>query len=259
MRIMKNLLLGIIILYSGTILAQDDQYIVTVQNDTIRGKVVMSKYSDMIQQVAVKADKKRVTYKSYQVKAVKNRNGVHHTLKIQKQYQFAQLVKEGYLSYYVYSGNSASRTLAFDTPLLYKSTTEYKEVPNISFKKQIGAFLSDCKTTKTKFEAGEYGRNDLEKIVDDYNECISGQTDLFTQQQVDTKKKITKADKVGEIRAAVSKSTKIKNVDELIEMLTDVASKLKTGDAIPGYLLSALKEELTNEPELAAKLLKIIE
>lgn len=259
MRYMKNLILVALLFCTAAAIAQNQDYVVTLKNDTIHGKVVISKYSDQIQQVTVKGEQKKSTFKVYQVKSISNRHGIYHTLRIRGQYQLALLIKEGYLSYYKYSGNPTSTSLIFETPLLYKKTTEAIEVPNIGFKKQMKVFLSDCEATLQKFEADEYSRNDLEKVVDEYNQCIAIRTEQINEQRIVAVKESSMADEIDEISDAVSISSSIKDKVELLEMLADVQKKLKNGESIPSYLIGALKNKLTEEPELSSKLFKIIE
>ncbi len=255
-RILSLITIGII---ATTSIAQDQEYAITLKNDTIYGKVIITSYQGSGQQIMIKNGKKKTNLKVYQVKSLSTKKGTYHTLKIRGQYQLAKLEQEGYLSYYKFSGNPSSASLSFDTSILVKRSGEQKEVPNLGFKKHIGKFLSDCENAKNKFEAGEYGRNDLSTVINDYNQCIADRTSKINSKQAQVVKQVNKADQVNSIKEAVNSSSTISDKAEVLEMLSDVQAKLKAGEKIPNYLIGALKEKLATESKLTQQFLDLIQ
>ena len=244
---------------ASTTIAQDKEYAITLKNDTIYGKVIISSNQGLGQQILVKNGKKKTNFKVYQLKSINTKRGIYHTLKIKGQYQMAKLEKAGYLSYYNFSGNSSTSSLLFDTPILIKRSGEQMEIPNLGFKKHIARFLSDCDNVSTNFENGVYSKGDLNKIIDDYNQCIADRTVAYNDKNVKFEKSQNKADQIDEIIKSINSSSKISDKKELLEMLGDVKSKLKSNEKVPRYLIGALNDKLASEPQLLKQLLEVIQ
>ncbi len=256
---MKKILFLTILAIATTAMAQDQEYAITLKNDTIYGKVVITTYQGSGQQITVKNGKLKTNLKIYQVKSLSTKKGTYHTLKIRGQYQLALLEREGYLSYYKFSENPSSPSQSFETPILVKRSGEQKEVPNLGFKKHIAKFLSDCENVKSKFEADEYSRSDLTTVINDYNQCISDRTSKMNSKRAQTIKRTNKSDQINSMKEAVSSSSTISDKVEVLEMLNDLQAKLISGEKVPAYLVGALKEKLVQEPKLIDNLLTIIE
>lgn len=257
---MKTCLVLLITFISASIgVAQDQDYAITLKSDTIYGKVSISSYEGSGQQISIKTGKRKTQLKAHEVRSLSTKKGVFHTLKIRNQYQFARLEKEGYLSYYKFSGNSTSASLSFDTPLLVKKTSEQKEIPNIGFRKQVSTFLSDCESVSMKIKNGVYKKNDLTQIIDDYNQYIDDNTSDINKKQEVISQNFTKSELINHIKEAVNNSSSLNNKVEIKEMLNDVQAKLQAGEEIPNYLIGALKEKLSSEPEMMENLLRAVE
>lgn len=242
-----------------TSIAQDQEYVINLKSDTIYGKVIISTYQGALQHVIIKKGKQKTTLKVYQTKSVFTKKGIYHPLKIKGQYQFALLEKAGHLSLYKYSGDPDLISLSFVTPILLKKSGEYLEVPNIRFKKQLVKFLSECETVMIKIETKEYGRSNIEEIINEYNQCISDNTSKRNSELKKAERNINKADQITQIKEAVSNSSKIDNKSEVIEMLNDVQERFQNGREVPKYLIGALKEKLSQESKLSQDLLKLIQ
>lgn len=248
---MKNLVLSsILILATTTGYSQEDSYIIARNGEKFTGKVQISVYQNSTQSIVIKYGKKRKSFRPYQVKEVNIKGDTYHPLRLRDSYQMALLIKEGYLTYYKFSSDESS-TLTFDTPLLVKKDGDMQEVPNLGFRKRLMDYLGDCENVVTKLDSKEYGRGDLDKIIDEYNLCIADHTAKLNEKTAVLQKNHSKSDQIEKIKTEVSKLDMAAR-DEVLEMLTDVQSKLKEGKAIPGYLVSGLKEQLSKE--LAKKL-----
>jgi hypothetical protein len=238
-------------------MAQDQQYVITVQNDTIYGKVSISSSEIYGQQVTVKSGKEKTRLLAHKVKQFITKKGEFHTLKIREQYQFALLIKGGYLSHYKFSGNLAPPALSFETAILAKTTDELQEIPNFNFKKRIAEFLSDCPNVVEGFQQGNYAKKDLDRIIDAYNQCIADRTDVVNSELNTISTNSSKADQINEIQEAVTSSSSFNNKVDIKEMLDDAKAKLQAGDKVPHYLINLIKENLSSEPKLAEKFLQI--
>jgi hypothetical protein len=256
---MKNLLVFVIVVFTSIILtAQDQDYVITLKNDTIYGKVKIINSQGSSQLITVKNGKEKTNFKVYQIKSVDTSKGEFHTLKIREQYQLARLIKSGYLSYYKFSDDENSNS-SYDTPILIKRSGSQKEVSNIGFRKHIGQFLSDCEVVKEKFDSNAYSKNDLNQIIDDYNQCINDRTVAMNKTQNIKTNRNNSVKQITTIINAINSSETSDNRSEIIDMLKDVQGKLKNGENIPSYLMGALKDKMSTTPRLLQQLTEIIE
>ncbi len=90
-----------------------------------------------------------------------------------------KVLMDGYLSLNAFNQANQSQ---WDGRYLTKMDGTGLEVPNLTFKKTLGSFLSDCGDIKKRREDGELGRGDLEKIVSLYNTCLQNKTDAANLQ-----------------------------------------------------------------------------
>lgn len=253
------ILIGLISIVSNEVYAQSD-YVVTLKGDTIQGKLVLHLRSGVLQTASLKTEDEKLTFQVYELLgAGKEDSTIYHTKKILGKYQFAQLVKEGYLSYYLYSEEEL-QSQKFTLQVLIKRDGEAQTFSNIVFKKRVSTFLDDCATVKLNFENNVYKRNDLFRIIDEYNECIERQTNnqLTLNSLEDVQLDQDKLSQFQKLEKAVNQSTALDNKNEILDMLDDVEQKLKSGQDIPGYLKEALKNNLESHPDLLALLETII-
>jgi len=125
-----------------------------------------------MQTVTIKNGQDKQHFKVYEVKLLTKGKGVYHTFKINGKYQLALLVKEGYLSIYKIMNSEVPTSTAFETVILIKKDGSQLVVPNLGFKKYMANFLEDCDVVVNGFVNKEYKKSEVEKIVDDYNNCI---------------------------------------------------------------------------------------
>ena len=226
---------------------QVEDYVVTVKGDTIKGKLTISVRWNMPQSATIKVGKKKQYFEVYQLKAAGKRDStIYHTIKILGKYRFAELVKGGYLSYYLYSSDEPN-SVPFGNQVLVKRDGSQKSFSTLAFKKSVRSFLEDCPTVKSNFDNDLYVRKDLDKIIDDYNDCINNNT-LELVPEAD-------ADKIALLKTLmkqVNRESSITEKDEIQEMLGDIGERLKKNQTIPGYLSDALKKKLEGYPDLLA-------
>ena len=234
-----------IMLISHNGFGQEEDYVVTVKGDTLKGKLTLSVRWNMPQSATIKIGKKKQYFEVYQLKAAgKKDSTIYHTIKIIGKYRFAKLVKGGYLSYYLYTSDEPN-SVPFGSQILVKRDGSQKSFSTLVFKKSISSFLEDCPTVKSNFDNNLYARKDLDKIIDDYNGCINNNT-LEIAPEAD-------ADKIALLKTLmkqVNRESSITDKDEIQEMLEDIGERLKKNQAIPGYLSDALKQKLEGFPDL---------
>ena len=225
---------------------QNQDYVVTTKGDTITGTKLFLHVRGQLQQTAsMKTEDKKYNFKSYQLIAAGKADGtIYHTKKILDRYQFAKLMKAGYLSYYLYSSEDQT-TEPFSLQVLIKSDGTEKTFSSLAFRKRVSDFLSDCKLVKDNFENDVYTRKDLDQVIDDYNNCIEEQT-LARSKPVDRNKMAT----LVALQKAVDEEKSLHDKKGIQEMLDDIKGKIEENEAIPGYLADALKSKLEGHPEL---------
>ena len=237
--------------------AQEEEvegYVAKVNYDTIYGKVSLHIRKGQLQQVSVKNDDGRENFQVYQVLGCRTEDGsIYHTKKILGKYQFAKLVYPGYASYYYYTTEEMT-TESFTEPVLIKPDGEYVTFSALAFRKRVSEFLGDCEAVKLKIENGEYKRKDLEKILDDYNSCISSQTEMRALAKAGKPSlsgdEMANVEKFSRFINKVAVNKEFNGDEELMEMLNDVKEKLSTKAPIPGYLSGAITDKLKDHQTL---------
>jgi len=150
------------------IAAYGQDYLVTNKGDTLRGKIKIMSY-DQLDRVQIAQQKKKTTLTARQVKAVFTGSETYHPHQGDHTIRFMKLIKSGYLSLYAFREENQN---FYSGRYLVKRDGAASEVPNLSFKRNMAEFLRDCPEIREKIKSGEYGRKDLDQIIDAYNGCI---------------------------------------------------------------------------------------
>lgn len=251
MRIFCPLLLVIFTL--NTTFAQEQEYLVTVERDTVYGKPFISN-TNGLQWVKMKNGKQKNSFKVHQIKTLVSKKGTFHVLKIRGRYQLSLLIKSGYLSYYKFSEDPKITPPSFSAPLLIMQSGKQLEISKLIFRQSVSKFLEDCETLVEKFESKEYSRHDVLKIVDDYNEC-SVISFKKREEQNENKKK---TDEVTVLKNLVEASSDFSENEEVLEMLNDVESRMKEGKNLPNYLVNGLKEKFRGHNDMLEQLESVL-
>jgi len=91
------LIIFLIISISGY--SQKDQ-VITLQGDTLTGKVSFTTNRNQTQTIYVKNGKEKLQFKVFEISSLLKGKNIYHTIKLNGEYQLALLKKEGYLSLY---------------------------------------------------------------------------------------------------------------------------------------------------------------
>ncbi len=252
---LKNLFA--VLLISCSLTAFADDYVVTQKNDTLRGKVSILTYGSMDHAQIIGADKKKTVLTAIQVTTVFLNNEIYHPVRTNYGYRMMKVVKPGFISLYLGRRVVGPTDTGFyyDVPFLVKRDGSSMEVPNLSFKKSVGNFLSECADIKHKIEKEDLGRNDLDTILDAFNACIEEQTKeskLQPMLQNDDPKII----QLKGLQTKIDAST-LAGKKDAVEILNDVMAKVRQHQNVPNYQLDGLKNILKDSPQLLGEFERI--
>jgi hypothetical protein len=245
---LKNLF--ITLLFSITLAARAQDYAVTQQGDTLRGKLRHYSYDNLDRLQVTSKDKKKTNFTALQVRLFVKDGVTYRPIKYENTIRFMKVIKSGYLSLLAYS---ATQQGLFDGRYLLKRDDSGVDLPNISFKRIIAKYLSDCPQVKDKVEKGDFHKSDIEKIVDEYNTCIEANTVqlMATTNATGTSSyKNEKIEAVKRLREKVEAENFLTKKD-VIDLLNDMHNKLSRNEAVPNFLTDGLKSYLTDTPALS--------
>lgn len=259
--------------------AQDTQYIVKLNRDTIRGKLQINPIRDNSTSMFFKGEDGskeyirplRVTFvyhsEDYQFRSVAFYN----------QRLFMQIIKEDeHISYYNYIHKRDNSIMT--TKVVAKPNGETIELSGLTFRKQVTEFLEDCPEIIAKLEAKQYRYKDYEQLFADYNECLQqpsvkpfipttvrakAAVIALNTSAVETtlipiddtmKERITKID---EFRKYVTTLQNFTYTNDVLEWLSDVEQRISQNREIPNYLWNSLNAMAEERPELQGKAMEL--
>lgn len=243
-------ILFIALFATAAIAVRAQDYALSVKGDTLRGKLKPYTFDNLDRLQITSKDKKKTNYSALQVKGYVKDGITFQAVKFENSIRFMKVIKSGYLSLYAYS---VSHQNMLDGRYLLKKDGSGLDLPNLAFKKILGKYLSDCPEIKSQLEKGDLNKNQIEKIVDDYNACVQANTIQimgvsnatgttgFREQKIEAIKKL---------REKVEGENFLTKKD-VIDLLNDMQSKLSKNEAIPNYLADGLKSYLTDTPGLS--------
>ena len=235
-------LLIIILLVYKCADAQD--FVITSKGDTLVGEVKPLFYGVDKKVQLTQEGKKKVVYPMFQVRSFVYRGEVYQPVKGPEGYTFMKLQKAGYLSLYSYQ---LPNQVTFDGLYLLKMDGKGTEVPNISFKKVMERFLSDCPTVAEKIDNGDLPKKELNKIIDEYNVCIGANTvdhGKIIAEQASNKKVIGAWDVLEE---KVKAEPEFEGKTNALDMIAEIKGKVSRSEKVPNFLVEGLKSTLTQE------------
>ncbi|ELR69229.1 hypothetical protein C900_05300 [Fulvivirga imtechensis AK7] len=248
------------LIYASLTFGQD--YVVTVQGDTLRGTIHILLPTETHEEIAIDTGEKNEKLKAFQLLEL-NKDGVQYrSVKFGKIYKIMEVRTSGYLSlFYFRSENQYS----FGSPYLLKKTGEGIEISTLMFKKMMTGFLSDCPEVAGKIEDKTYKKGDLSQIISEYNQCITSQTKAaFNSSAPESTEPATKISSdnpaIGSIRS-IKEEIKQARVEasDIVTLLNDVEQKLSKGDKVPSYMISALKDQAAEFDFIIDDVNKLIE
>ncbi len=221
--------------------AQSD-YVVTLQGDTVNGKVKFLNYGVEKKVQVSDLNGKKIIYNILQAKSVRLDNEIYDPVRTPQGYAYMKIIKKGYLSLYAFQQPNQN---TWDGRYLLKKDGSGIELPNIGFKKILKKFLEDCPDVTARIESRELPRTKINEIVEEYNNCI----DYNTKNQ----KLVRTTDQTGKITVWNTLETEVTNMgafDEkasVLEMINEIKSKIKKEEKVPNFLTEGLKEALKDQ------------
>jgi len=225
-------------------------YVITSKADTLYGKVRIMSY-DQLDRVQLEVDKKKQTFSALQVLTVSIDSQIYKPVQYEKKIFLMKLLKSGYLSLYAFQIETQT---SYDGRFLVKLDGKSLELPNLTFKKSMENFLEDCKPTAAKIKSGELTKKDIDKIIDDYNDCMKNQglnPPLVVEPSNETLQTIESLIKKIDAEEFPSKK-------DALDLLRDIQGKVSKNEPVPNYLSEGLKSYLSAVPTLTEDLNKLL-
>jgi len=246
----------LILTLSGTcyysLSAQD--YLVTTRTDTLRGEIKIFTFGQM-DQAQIVIDKKKKVYSPMEIKSLFIKDDFYKPLTFENSIRFMKVLKAGYLSYYAF--RPANQTL-YDGRYLAKMDGQGMEVPNLGFKKIIMRFLEDCPDLTAKIKTDELKRNDLEKIIDEYNDCINKKTNASLKASGVRQSGNEKLEAIKKLQSKVEGLENLTSKKDVTDLLADISDKVSRQQTIANYQLEALKNLLKDNEQTKEELGKVL-
>ena len=249
---MRNPVLIVFLLSLSQVLNAQTDYLVTLKGDTIRGPVKILSF-ERLDRAEIKYDGKKKSFTALEARTVFSKNELYQTVSMNNEgFRYMKVVKSGYLS--LYNFRLPNQT-AYTGLYLAKKTGVGLEVPNLTYRKTLAEFLSDCPDLSDQIKAGNYPKTELEKLIDAYNSCQG------------------KPAKTIEVQPVAASNSLIASVDDLIkkveglnfekqkdalDILKDIRNKSGRNESIPNYLTEGLKAALQGQSALTGDLDKVM-
>ena len=228
--------------------AQD--FAISVQGDTLRGKVKLMDYADVPKVQVTASDGKKTILTMYQTREVFYDSTIFRPQKGPHGYSFMKLQADGYLSMYAFKPENQNQ---YDGLLLVKKDGTFMEVPNLTFKKAMRKFLEDCDVVAEKIESGEYTKKELRQIITEYNACIDNKVPVAAAPKAVTVPESDLAKKWSDFERKVSAHADFPGKADAQEMISDISKRLGRGEKVPNFLVQGLRTSI-KEPELATEM-----
>lgn len=222
--------------------AQD--FVVTSKSDTLYGEVKPLLYGVEKKVQLQQEGKKKVVFPIFQVRSFVYRGETYQPVKGPDGYTFMKLQKAGYLSLYTYQ---LPNQITFDGYYLLKMDGKGTEVPNISFKKAMEKFLSDCPSVAEKIDRGDLSKKDLNTIIDEYNACIDNVTIDHTKVIADRTEATRILGPWDTLEEKVKAEADFEGKANALEMIAEIKGKVTRSEKVPNFLIEGLKNTLTQE------------
>jgi hypothetical protein len=257
---MKWFILSVFVVFiSGICSAQKTDYLVTAKNDTLQGKIKLLSFDTDQAQIIV--DGKKQLFQSYQIKTVQFNGELYSSIKRLDRYRIMKLLKSGYLSLYAYREPNQG---VYDGRFFAKKDGTSLDMPNLSFKKLMSQFLSDCTEVADRIRNGDLARKDFEMIVNLYNDCVDANTKRRYLSAAPKAAPPAAAVSIHKVAAIESLQKKVASLPDFEnkrnaqDLINDITDKVTKGNVVPPYLLEALKGYIGNKEEVKDELAALI-
>jgi hypothetical protein len=248
---MKNLtiihiLLFIILMIAYTCSSAQD-YVVTVVGDTLKGNIKPLHFGPEQKVQVTDSKKNKTTVSIFKTRSYAYHGEIFQPVRGEKGYVFMKLLKPGYLSLYAFQPENQS---TYDGRYLVMKDGRSMEVPNLNFKKMMSKFLGDCASTSDGIMSGTYSKQNLDAIIDDYNQCMDKK--VFASAPLKASPVVEKVKEEKPTPALNTLEDKIKAHGEFegkkdaLDMVAEIKNKIQQGEKIPNFLVGGLKSTLAS-------------
>jgi hypothetical protein len=236
--------------------AQTQDFVLTQKGDTLRGKIKIESIDNNHRVIVAGVNKKRISLTVVQTKVVYLDGVKYEPVLYNDRYIFMKLLQEGYLSLY---GFQVEKQYSYDGRYLLKKDKQGMELPNLAFKRGLIKFLAECPNVTSQIESGKLGRNELTQIINEFNACISANSVMHTTdtKSIPTVVNATKLEPWIALEEKIN-TTMPENKTDVLEMISEVKSKIAKGEKIPKFLMDGLRSALQSSSELVALFEKAI-
>jgi len=231
-----------------TLVSFGQDFVLTVKGDTVKGNVKLLSY-DLVDRLQVNAGKKKTTYTAMQVRLASIKGNQFAPVKLDNSIRMMKVIRQGFLSLYGYRVAGQS---AYDTKVLAKLGVNSIEVPNIGFKRFVGDLVADCPTVADKIKQGDFDRNNVDVMVDEYNACVSSMNAQRVAAATDT----PATDLIEQMKTKVNASD-LANKSEVNDLLNSIADKIRKEETVPSYMKEGLKGYIGTREDLKGEMEKL--
>jgi hypothetical protein len=220
------------------------EYVLPLRGDTIKGSVRPAGYGANQRIQVTPTDGKKKSFAVTEIREYKFKDAVYRPVRGSAGYVFMKLIQDGYLALYGFQPENQTN---FDGRYLMRKDGAGMEVPNLTFKKSITKYLSECPSVAEKVEQGELGKRDIETIVTEYNNCISKNTSTV---RVETQK----LNPLDALEQKVKGKPAFEGQTDALDMIAEMKKKVVQKEKIPNFMIEGLKAALSKQTDLAADL-----
>ena len=222
--------------------AQD--YVLPLRGDTIKGTVRPTGFGvNQRVQVTPAAGKKK-SFGITEVRQYVYKNEIFRPVRGLTGYAFMKLIRDGYLALYGFQPENQTN---YDGRFLMRRDGEGLEVPNLTFKRAMTKYLSDCPAVSEKIDKGDLNKRDLETIVDEYNACIGKNTTIVANET-------QKLNPLDALEQKVKGKSTFQGQSDALDMIADMKKKVQRQEKIPNFMIEGLKNALSAQTDLAPEL-----
>jgi hypothetical protein len=220
------------------------EYVLPLRGDTLKGSVRPSGIGNTQRVQVTPADGKKKSFGIIEVREYKFKDEIYRPVKGLNGYVFMKVIRDGYLALYGFQPENQTN---YDGRFLSKKDGSGMEVPNLTFKKSVSKFLSDCPTVSAQVDEGKFSKRDIETIVEEYNKCITSNT---KEVVVETKK----LDPLDALETKVKQKSSFQGQTDALDMITEMKKKVQRKEKIPNFMVEGLKSALSTEADLKTDL-----
>jgi len=235
----------ICILSVSNIVAQDTLF--TKRGETFVGKVMLYKNRHQQEQIDMKIDKKKRSFRIVEVDKYIQEGELYKSIFALSAYKIGKVVTEGdFVSQYLYMPTGYGKRAPFSQKILVKTGGNYLDLPkSLGFTKSVSEFLSDCPDVAQKVADSTLGKKDINKILSEYNACMANQKENGINLE-------SFKGKLEVFRLKLQESRLVENKKAIRSMLKDYESKHDADEEIPEYLINGIADAVKDDLELTS-------